>query len=124
MFLSTGTQIYDVSEFGKFEVGLKQGIWTVKAHYKHSDQYETLYANTNPDHCYEYLHKLGHLIDAKEVDIRAACECDEPPEADDSVDHTIPDDQRINAWQAEHDRLQAEGCGDANETAWERVNNF
>lgn len=98
MFLSTGTEIHDVRQFGKFEVGLKNGIWAVKAHYKQSDQYETLYANTNPDHCYEYLHKLEHLLNAQQVDMHAICECEEPPSVDASVDHTIPTDIHPPQW--------------------------
>ena len=115
MFLSTGTRIYNLDQFAHFEVGgvSAQGIHPVRAYYPDSERYETLYANTNIDHCWEYLHKLGHIVDAKEVDMRSACACEdtrsyEPPadevvtetveiigepEVDDSVDHTIPDDQ-------------------------------
>ena len=125
MFLSTGTRIYNLHHFAHFEVGgvSEQGIYPVRAYYPDSERYETLYANTNIDHCWEYLHKLEHLVDAKEVDMHSPCGCEdtrsyEPPadevveelsvpqsvseivqiihdepEVDDSVDHTIPDDQ-------------------------------
>ena len=115
MFLSTGTQIYNLHHFAQFEVGpvSEQGIYPVRAYYPDSERYETLYANTNIDHCWEYLHKLEHLLNAQEVDLRSACPCEdtrsyqpndagvvteiveiiEEPDVDDSVDHTIPDDQ-------------------------------
>ena len=128
MFLSTGTRIYNLHHFAQFEVGpvSEQGIYPVRAYYPDSERYETLYANTNIDHCWEYLHKLEHLLNAKEVDMHSTCACEdtrsyeppadevveefpvphrllqpvseiveiiEEPEVDDSVDHTVPDDQ-------------------------------
>ena len=125
MFLSTGTRIYNLDQFARFEVGpiSEHGIYPVRAYYPDGERYETLYANTNIDHCWEYLHKLEHIVDAKEVDMRSACACEdtrsyEPPadkvveefsvpqsvseiveiihdepDVDDSVDHTVPDDQ-------------------------------
>ena len=115
MFLSTGTRIYNLHHFAHFEVGAvsEQGIYPVRAYYPDSERYETLYANTNINHCWEYLHKLEHLLNAQEVDLRSACPCEdtrsyqpndagvvteiveiiEEPEVDDSVDHTVPDDQ-------------------------------
>ena len=94
MFLSTATRILNLDRFAHFDVGgeSSQGIYPVRAFYPDSDRHETLYANTNIEHCWEYLHKLEHLINAQEVDLRSACICEEP-EIDDSVDHTIPDDQ-------------------------------
>ena len=83
MFLSTGQHIYNLSQFAKFEVGSisKNGIYPVRAYYPDGERFEVLYANTNVDHCYEYLHKLEHLTNAQEVDLRSACECyDEPPD--------------------------------------------
>ena len=79
MFLSTGTEIHNLDQFAKFGVGpiSKQGIYPVQAFYPDSDRYETLYANTNIDHCWEFLHKLGHLVNAQEVDLRSACDCHE-----------------------------------------------
>ena len=75
MFLSTGTRIYNLHHFAQFEVGpvSEQGIYPVRAYYPDSEQYETLYANTNIDHCWEYLHKLEHIVDAKEVDMHSTC---------------------------------------------------
>ena len=125
MFLSTGTQIHNLDHFARFGVGpiSENGIYPVRAYYPDGERYETLYANTNIDHCWEYLHKLEHIVDAKEVDMRSACACEdtrsyEPPadkvveefsvpqsvseiveiihdepDVDDSVDHTVPDDQ-------------------------------
>ena len=77
MFLSTGTRIHNLDHFARFEVGpiSEQGIYPVRAYYPDGERYETLYANTNIDHCYEYLHKLGNLVDAQEVDLRIACDC-------------------------------------------------
>ena len=34
------------------------------------------------------------------------------------------DETLMSEWREEYDRLQAEGCGDAAETAWERINEF
>ena len=124
MFLTTGIAIHNLDHFAKFEVGpiSKNGIYPVRAYYPNSERYETLYANTNIDHCWEYLHKLEHLTNAQEIDMHSVCECDEEPDVDDSVDYTILEEERLNAWAEERDRLEAQGCGDAPEVAWERIN--
>ena len=87
MFLDTGSTIYDLSQFAKYDVGAASkttGIYPVRAFYPDSDNYEVLYAQTNSDHCWEFLHKLGHLLNAQEVDLRSACDC-EIAEAKESV---------------------------------------
>lgn len=79
MFLAANSiAIYNLNHFAKFEVGpiSKNGIYPVRAYYPDGERYETLYANTNIEHCYEYLHKFEHLTNAKEVDLRSACACE------------------------------------------------
>ena len=79
MFLDCTTRLFNLSRFSTFDVGprSKAGLYPVRAFYPDSDRYEILYAQVNIDHCYEYLHKLAHLTNAKAVDMHTICECED-----------------------------------------------
>ena len=80
MFLDTGTRLFNLDHFSRFDVGsaseTSSGAYPVRAFYADSNKFEVIAAYMNLDHCYEFLHKLSHLTDAVQVDMHSHCGCD------------------------------------------------